>query len=128
MNVDIVRSLYIKEEACKDLTLCYTKDVVFFEPASLPYGGTHRGIKALSVLFDKIDEFWSDIDMKIQSVEEIGTSVLVRGRFRAIAKQTGLQVDEEFVQIQKIRDNRWCEIHSFLDTGMLLQALNIKAK
>ncbi len=91
-NVKIVKE-YIKLWSRGDIEAAMAfqhPDLVVHEPPSLPYGGTHRGIKNALAMLQMIGELWEVTgELKIETYDGGGDVVFNCIQFPARSKKPG---------------------------------------
>ena len=95
----------------------------------LPHGGTYRGLAEVRAnVFDPLDrDWWSVFTAVPDEFLEAGEEVVVLGRYRGTAKQTGKQLDVPFVHIWSLRGEKAWRFRQFLDTAGWVEALTADA-
>ena len=93
----------------------------------LPHGGTYRGLAEVRAnVFDPLDrDWWSAFSAVPDEFLEAGAEVVVLGRYRGTAKQTGKLLDVPFVHIWSLRDGKAWRFRQFLDTAGWVEALAV---
>ena len=104
-----------------------TDDITWTEPATIPFGGTYRGPKAVAGMFGRLPQYFSRISIEPESYLEQGNRVVVTGRHR---HQTlaGQQLDLPFVHVWTLRDLQATGFEEFVDTTALNAALGVGAE
>lgn len=98
----------------------------FHEPASLPYGGIHRGPDGMEQLVGKLVGTWENLPLEIEELLDAGDCVTIRGRFQGRSKSTGDEVDEPYLEVLRFREGKAVEGWIQIDTAKVLQALGRK--
>ena len=100
-------------------------DIEWRQAQGLPHGGYYRGIDEVRRnIFDPLDaEWWDEFTAEPDEFLDAGGEVVVLGRYRGTAKQTGNQLDVPFVHIWSIRDGQAVRFRQFLDTAGWVAAL-----
>ena len=85
----------------------------------LPHGGTYRGLDEVKRnIFDPLDEEWWDgFTAGPDEFLDAGDQVVVVGRYRATAKETGKQLDVPFVHIWTLDGTKAIQFRQYLDTA-----------
>jgi ketosteroid isomerase-like protein len=98
-------------------------DVELSLPDPVPWGGTHHGpegIRAFATIFrDHIDGTWADPDDFLEADDRI----VVLGRLRGQAKETGEEFEVGFAHIWALTDGVASRLRAFYDTAPILAAL-----
>ena len=93
----------------------------------LPHGGTYHGLDEVRRnIFDPLDvEWWDEFTAVPDEFLDAGDEVVVLGRYRGVAKETGKRLDVPFVHIWTIREEQAVRFRQFLDTAGWVEALRI---
>lgn len=107
----------------------FADDVLIVEPASLPYGGTHRGRDAFRRIFAELHRLWVDWDVAIEDVASHDDRVYLMIRFEATARATGKRVAFPIVEVWRVVDGRALSLQPIYgDTALALNALGVAAR
>ena len=100
-------------------------DIEWQQAQGLPHGGTYRGLPEVRAnIFDPLDrDWWDSFTADPDEFLDAGDQVVVLGRYRGRAKQTGKQLDVPFVHIWTVRDDKAIRFRQFLDTAGWVEAL-----
>ena len=100
-------------------------EIEWQQAQGLPHGGTYRGLPAVRAnIFDPLDrDWWDGFTADPDEFLDAGDQVVVLGRYRGRAKQTGKQLDVPFVHIWTVRDDKAIRFRQFLDTAGWVEAL-----
>ena len=100
-------------------------EIEWQQAQGLPHGGTYRGLPEVRAnIFDPLDrDWWDGFTADPDEFLDAGDQVVVLGRYRGRAKQTGKQLDVPFVHIWTVRDDRAIRFRQFLDTAGWVEAL-----
>jgi ketosteroid isomerase-like protein len=85
----------------------------------LPHGGVYRGIAEVRRnIFDPLDrDWWNEFTATPHEFLDAGGEIVVLGRYRAVAKDTGNALDVPFVHVWTLSDRRAVRFRQFLDTA-----------
>ena len=76
-------------------------------------------------IFDPLDaEWWDEFTAEPDEFLDAGTEIVVLGRYRGIAKQTGKKLDVPFVHVWSVREGKAVRFRQFLDTAGWVAALD----
>jgi uncharacterized protein len=128
-RVEIVRRAY-EAFARGDLDAVVAdmdEEIEWQQAQGLPHGGTYRGLAEVRAnVFDPLDrDWWSVFSAVPDEFLEAGDEVVVLGRYRGTARQTGKQLDVPFVHIWSLREARAWRFRQFLDTAGWVEALAV---
>lgn len=127
MNVAIVRRSYEAfARGDMDAVLADMADDIEWQQAQgLPHGGTYHGLTAVRAnIFDPLDrDWWSVFSAVPDEFLDAGDEVVVLGRYRGEARQTGNQLDVPFVHVWSLRGGKAWRFRQFLDTAGWVGAL-----
>lgn len=128
MNLAIVRRSYEAfARGDLDAVVADMDEAIEWQQAQgLPHGGIYRGIAEVRAnVFDPLDrDWWSAFSAVPDEFLDAGGEVVVLGRYRGIARQTGRELDVPFVHIWSLRDGRAWRFRQFLDTAGWVEALS----
>ena len=127
MNMTIVRRSYEAfARGDLDAVVADMDEAIEWQQAQgLPHGGTYRGLAEVRAnVFDPLDrDWWSAFSAVPDEFLEAGDEVVVLGRYRGTAKQTGKALDVPFVHVWSLRDGKAWRFRQFLDTAGWVAAL-----
>jgi ketosteroid isomerase-like protein len=85
----------------------------------LPHGGVYRGIPDVRRnIFDPLDrDWWDEFTAAPTEFLDAGGEIVVLGRYRGIAKDTGNALDVPFVHVWTIDGGKVTRFRQFLDTA-----------
>jgi ketosteroid isomerase-like protein len=69
-------------------------------------------------------DWWSEFTAVPDEFLDAGDEVVVLGRYRGTAKQTGKRLDVPFVHVWSLRDRKAWRFRQFLDTAGWVEALS----
>src|SRR5882757_3410410 len=95
-NVDIVRRSYdaFSRHDMDGVMGDMHPEIVWHQAQGLPHGGTYRGLDEVKRnIFDPLDEeWWNEFTADPDEFLDAGQNVVVIGRYRGTAKETGKQL------------------------------------
>jgi uncharacterized protein len=102
-------------------------DIEWHQAQGLPHGGFYKGLDEVRRnIFDPLDsEWWDDFTATPDEFLDAGDEVVVLGRYRATAKQTGKALDVPFVHVWTLAGEQAVRFRQFLDTAGWVAALDI---
>ena len=102
-------------------------DIEWHQAQGLPHGGYYRGLEDVKRnIFDPLDtEWWDEFTATPDEFLDAGEHVVVLGRYRGTAKQTGRALDVPFVHVWTLRGDKAVRFRQFLDTAGWVAALRI---
>jgi ketosteroid isomerase-like protein len=124
-DVDAVRRIYtaLTKWSVDDMVADVTHDIEWTLPDPLPWGGTHHGpegIRSFAQVFrDHVDGPWADPDDFLVA----GDRIVVLGRFRGQAKESGEEFEVGFAHIWTLTDGVVSRAQIYYDTAPVLAAL-----
>jgi uncharacterized protein len=127
-NVDAVRRSY-EAFARDDLDAVVAdmhEDIERHQAQGLPHGGYYRGLADVRrAIFEPLDEeWWDEFSADPDELIDAGEHVVVLGRYRGRAKETGKPLDVPFAHIWTFRDGKAVRFRQFLDTAGWVEALS----
>jgi ketosteroid isomerase-like protein len=127
--VDIVRRSYDAfERGDMDAVMAdMHPEIEWHQAQGLPHGGLYRGLDEVRRnIFDPLDEeWWDEFTAVPDEFLEAGDQVVVLGRYRGTAKETGKQLDVPFVHIWSMSGDQAIRFRQYLDTAGWVAALQI---
>ena len=104
-------------------------DIEWHQAQGLPHGGLYRGLEEVRRnVFDPLDrDWWAEFVVTPDEFIEEGDQVVVLGRYRGVAKETGKRLDVPFVHVWSFRDGLAVRFRQFLDTAGWIEALSRSA-
>lgn len=102
-------------------------DIVWHQAQGLPHGGVYHGLAEVRRnVFDPLDrDWWSEFTAEPEDFLDAGDEVVVLGRYRGVAKETGKKLDVPFVHVWTLEDGRAVRFRQFLDTAGWVEALRV---
>jgi ketosteroid isomerase-like protein len=102
-------------------------EIEWHQAQGLPHGGLYRGLAEVRKnIFDPLDEeWWEEFTATPEEFLDAGDEVVVVGRYRGTAKQTGKQLDVPFVHIWSMSGDKATRFRQYLDTAGWVAALQI---
>ena len=100
-------------------------DIEWHQAQGLPHGGLYRGVDAVRRnIFEPLDEsWWSEFTATPEQFLDAGSEIVVIGRYRGIAKETGKVLDVPFVHVWTVENDKAVRFRQFLDTAGWVEAL-----
>jgi uncharacterized protein len=124
-DIQAVRRIYtaLTRWDVDELVADLTHDVEWSLPEPLPWGGTHHGpdgVRAFASIFrDHVDGPWAEPD----DILDAGDRIVVLGRLRGRAKQSGHEFEVEFAHVWALTDGVASRVRVYYDTAPILAAL-----
>ena len=102
-------------------------EIEWQQAQGLPHGGTYHGLDEVRHnIFEPLDvEWWDEFSAQPDEFLDAGGEVVVLGRYRGVAKETGKRLDVPFVHIWTLRGEQAVRFRQFLDTAGWVDALGI---
>jgi ketosteroid isomerase-like protein len=126
-NVDIVKRSYdaFSRHDLDGVMGDMHPEIVWHQAQGLPHGGTYRGLDEVKRnIFDPLDEeWWNEFTADPDEFLDAGQNVVVIGRYRGTAKETGKQLDVPFVHIWTLESDKAIQFRQYLDTAGWVGAL-----
>ena len=102
-------------------------EIEWHQAQGLPHGGLYRGLDEVRRnIFDPLDE--SVVGRvhrrRRRSSSTPGSEIVVLGRYRGVAKETGKQLDVPFVHVWTVENDKAVRFRQFLDTAGWVEALS----
>ncbi len=102
-------------------------EIEWHQAQGLPHGGFYRGVDEVRRnIFDPLDEeWWDEFTAEPDEFLDAGSEIVVLGRYRGVAKQTGKELDVPFVHVWSVEAGKAVRFRQFLDTAGWVAALDI---
>lgn len=102
-------------------------EIEWHQAQGLPHGGFYRGVDEVRRnIFDPLDEeWWDEFTAQPDEFLDAGSEIVVLGRYRGVAKQTGKVLDVPFVHVWSVEAGKAVRFRQFLDTAGWVAALDI---
>ena len=99
--------------------------IEWHQAQGLPHGGLYRGLAEVRrAIFDPLDEeWWDEFAADAHEFLDAGDHVVVIGRYRGRAKETGKPLDVPFVHVWTYSGGKAIRFRQFLDTAGWVDAL-----
>jgi len=127
-NVEIVRRSYdaFARDDMDGVLADMHADIVWHQAQGLPHGGIYHGLDAVRRnVFDPLDrDWWAEFTAEPDEFLDAGDDVVVLGRYRGVAKETGKKLDVPFVHVWTLSDGKAARFRQFLDTAGWVDALS----
>jgi ketosteroid isomerase-like protein len=128
-NVDIARSSYeaFGRGDLDGALAMMDDDIEWHQAQGLPHGGVYKGLSNVrAAIFDPLDEeWWDEFTAEPDEFLDAGSEIVVLGRYRGVAKQTGRALDVPFVHVWSVEAGKAVRFRQFLDTAGWVAALDI---
>jgi ketosteroid isomerase-like protein len=103
----------------------FADDVEWWTSDELPQGGEIKGRDDVIGNFSRIPEYWSDFAVEPTEFVDAGDRlVIVRGKQRATAKETGASFEAPFVHVFEVSGGKVTRGEFFGDSAKAAKALN----
>jgi ketosteroid isomerase-like protein len=92
--------------------------IEWHQAQGLPHGGFYRGLDEVrrNVFEPLHDQWWAEFSAEPDEFVDAGDTVVVLGRYRAVAKRTGRRLDVPYIHVWTLRDGKAVRFRQFLDT------------
>jgi ketosteroid isomerase-like protein len=135
-NVEIVRRMWGRSPKVEDLPALL---VEFFDPEiewhdapDLPGAAVYQGHEAVRRHFEDWLEGWSDsadvaTGLKIEEIRSAGDRVFTRGRYFAMARESGIRIDDTDIVfgVYDLRNGHILRVRQFVDEAKALEAVGL---
>jgi ketosteroid isomerase-like protein len=127
-NVEIVRAVIDGWLRGDPATLEFlSEDVVYVAPPDMPRvsGGTYRGHPGVLQWVVDWRQGWSDYELDIERIEDLGDQVLTIERNRATGKRSQVPVDMQTVHLWTLRDGKVVRWQGYASPEEALEAVGL---
>lgn len=128
-NLSAVRTAYDAINRGDEAILgMFDEEMIFTEPASLPWGGTYHGPEGMGALFASLAEHWDGLHLEIEDLLDMGDDVVVKARVQGTSRKTGREIDLPYLEILTLRDGKAVAGRIEMDTAKVLEVLGMTAR
>jgi ketosteroid isomerase-like protein len=96
-------------------------DVCMVPVRALLEGSEYRGHDGVRRFLDDMDEDWTEREVIVDELRELGDSVVVLGSFRAVGRASGTEVSHPLAWVAEIREGRLARMRAFTDQEAALR-------
>ena len=125
-SVDAARRMYdaVNRQDAEALLALMHPEVRFWEPESLPHGGTYEGHAGIGEFLGRLAEHYEgDMSLRAETILDAGDTAVTLGRFAARVKETGVRIDVPLAEVVRVEDGLIREIRVYPDTATMVSAL-----
>jgi ketosteroid isomerase-like protein len=124
-NVDTVRRVYDAYAAGDyELALSYfDPEVEFSQPADEPGAGTYHGHDGIVEAMTKWVGAWSDYQVELDQLTDLGEHVLADTRHRGRGKSSAVETEHRIFQLYTLRNGRIIRTRMYYEEQDALDAL-----
>jgi uncharacterized protein len=116
-DLDIVRrgiEAYNRGDV-QELLALSDPDITMVPVKALLEGDAYRGHEGVRRFVAEMDEDWSEREVVIEELRDLGDRVLVLGNFRAVGRASGTEINQPAAWISEIRDGRLLAMRAYTD-------------
>ena len=126
-NVEVVRAVIDGWLRGDPATLeLISDDVVYVSPPTMPDGKTYHGHEGVLQWVVDWRQEWTDYELDVLRVHDLGDRVLTVERNRATGKRSGVGVDMQTVSLWTLRDGKVARWQGFATEEEALQAAGLR--
>lgn len=96
-------------------------DVVYYPPA----GDAFLGREQVTAVLESLPALWAEYEAEAEEFRDVGEHVVVLGRYRCTARETGKRFDAPFALVCTMRDGKVSSVREFTATAQLVDALGL---
>lgn len=122
-NVEFVEELYMKFNSgdIPAVTDRMADNIVWSEPAGMPYGGVYIGHQAVvEGVFMRLEEVGDDFHPSIEQIMGLGDTVVVIGHINFKRKGDGVGISVKTVWVHTVVDGRLLSVDTLFDSAEAL--------
>jgi uncharacterized protein len=126
-NLDVVRAGFAAYNAgdVECLLAVCDPDVELVPLPSLLTGEPYRGHQGVRDYLGAISDDWSQRAVELDRLVEVGDEVVLRGRFQARGRSSGVEVDAPAAWVVSLRDGRVVRLRVYTDPQEALEAVGL---
>jgi ketosteroid isomerase-like protein len=102
------------------------EDVIYIAPPTMPGGETYRGHEGVLQWVVDWRREWTDYELELERVEDLGDRVMTVERNRAKGKRSGADVDMQTYSLWSLRDGRVVRWEGFQTEDEALKAAGLR--
>jgi uncharacterized protein len=127
-NLDVVRAGFAAYNAgdVEGLLAVCDPDVELVPLPSLLTGEPYRGHQGVRDYLGAISDDWSQRAVELDRLVEVGDEVVLRGRFQARGRSSGVEVDAPAAWVVSLRDGRVVRLRVYTDPQEALEAVGLR--
>jgi uncharacterized protein len=127
-NLDVVRAGFAAYNAgdVDGLLAVCAPDVELVPLPSLLTGEPFRGHEGVREYLDAISDDWSQRAVELDRLIEAGDEVVLRGRFQARGRSSGVELDAPAAWVVTLRDGKVVRLRAYTDPEDALQAVGLR--
>jgi ketosteroid isomerase-like protein len=127
-NLDVVRAGFAAYNAgdVDGLLAVCDPEVELVPLSSLLTGAPYRGHQGVRDYLDAITEDWSKHAVELDRLIEAGDEVVLRGRFQARGRSSGVDLDAPAAWVVSLRDGRVVRLRAYTDPQAALEAVGLR--
>jgi uncharacterized protein len=111
------------EDAFEDVARCLDSNIVLYEAAGLPFGGTWHGHAGIRQFFAEMSQHWESFAVTDREFIIDGDTAVVLNHVSARASATGKELSFPILQLARLKNGRITEIRPFYwDTAAIADA------
>jgi ketosteroid isomerase-like protein len=127
-NVEVVRSMFAAYRAGDVESVIDTADAdIELRPGIVggPEGTVYRGSEGFRAFLEDIDSAWEQFRIETQEFRDLGETVLVLGRTRALARH-GMTLEASAGWVCRMRRGKIARFQSFPSSAEALRAVGLR--
>ena len=125
-NIEVVRAVidgWLRgDPATLDLI---SEEVVYVSPPTVPDAKTYRGHEGVLQWVVDWRQEWTDYELDVEEIQELGDQVLTVERNRATGKRSGVAVDMETFSLWTLRDQKVIRWQGYASRDEALEAAGL---
>ena len=127
-NLDVVRAGFAAYNAgdVDGLLAVCDPDVELVPLPSLLTGEPYRGHQGVRDYLSAISDDWSQRAVELDRLVEVGDEVVLRGRFQARGRSSGVEVDAPAAWVVSLRDGKVVRLRVYTDPQEALEAVGLR--
>src|SRR5262245_7409683 len=124
-NVEVVRQVFeARNQGDWETVRAYAAPDIEFDLSRLAgdWTGVYRGVEAIGQLVEETSDAWSDIRWEAEEFIDAGDAVVVRVRFFAVGRATGIETVSRGGQVYWLADGKVVRYVQYPDPADALEA------
>jgi ketosteroid isomerase-like protein len=126
-NVEIVRSILAAwaDGDVERVVAAIAEDGELIPLRAQLEGTSYRGREGVRRFWDDLHADWQDLEVSVDEFRDLGDRVLTLGRFKALGRASGVDLDVPIAQLWELRDGMVVHMHAYSDPADALRAAGL---
>lgn len=130
-NLEIVEKLneFIKNKELNKIRPLFHKNIKWNQMKGFPNSGEYVGAEEIfQHIFKEFDENWSNWEINVKEVIEAKDNIIEIGVYKGIYKESGKQLQADFIHRYSIKNGMISHFKQYTDTGLFFKVMKSRKK